>query len=396
MSHSRMFDEYAKLMTEKGLFKTADKKDPDYNTVPDKAGPDTQVEETGWELTEIAHPEQVQVADSRLNDGIVENGVEQQKVMIDVALRNPRGVLASLMQTLVKAANVLEADMTDESLKLAKEVDDFLFVLAQQSQVALGPEAGRKVDLHRLPRLRETANYALERLNALDFSTFGFGGDEYAEKIVKEAIQKLQAFIQLPEESAVAAANPLAQYVNEFYKMIRTNIQKSTDWGRDQKRAVEAWDSLKAEADEWLMRAHPAEAPVHPELAAPGVASKAPGAASAPSGRHFSVKSTEVGQLQDALGISGPDRDEKFGPKTFAALAEAAKTNSLLNQLMDKMPKTYEGWNNSGIGMALQRIQDGKASAAQVPKQPGIMNPYPEGYEVGFNAAKKPQAPIKE
>lgn len=38
MSHSRIFDEYAKIMTAKGLLKTADKKDTDYNTVPDKAG----------------------------------------------------------------------------------------------------------------------------------------------------------------------------------------------------------------------------------------------------------------------------------------------------------------------------------------------------------------------
>jgi len=374
MSHSRVFDEYAKLMTEKGLLKVAEKKDESYNVIPDKTGTDSIVDETGWELVEAAHPEQVQVAESRLNDAIVENGVEQQKAMIDVALRNPRGVLASVMKTLVKAANVLEADMTEESLKLAKEVDDFLFVLAQQSQVALGPEAGKKVDLHRLPRLREAVNNTLERLNALDFSTFGFGGDEYAEKIVNEAIKKLQTFVNLPEDSAVVAANPLAQYINQFYKMIRENIQKSTDWGRDQKHAVEAWDALKTEADEWLMRAHPAETPklkLNPEQVAPGVASKEKATPGAPHSisQHWSVKSEQVGQLQDKLNFTGTDRDEKFGPKTFAALAEAAKTNSLLDQLMKNLPKTYVGWTNNDIQLALQRINEGNESSTQIAQQ---------------------------
>lgn len=127
---SQIFKEYAQIMADKGLVKTADKKDPDYNVIPDKAGPDTPVENDGWELVEIAHPDQVQVANSRLNDGIVENIVDAQKIMLDVTIRTPRGVLAEVMQALVKAANVLEDDMTDESLKMAKEIDVMLEKLA--------------------------------------------------------------------------------------------------------------------------------------------------------------------------------------------------------------------------------------------------------------------------
>lgn len=384
MSHSRIFDEYAKLMSEKGLFKTAEKKDTDYNVVPDKAGSDSKVDETGWELTEIAHPEQVQVAESQLNDGIVENGVEKQKAMIDVALRNPRGVLASLMQTLVKAANVLDADMSEESLKLAKEVDDFLFVLAQQqSQVVLSPAAAKQLDYRHLGAFKAAVEEAVDRFNDLDWSNFWETRDDenavYGESVVKDALKKLNAFIQTPDADVLNAAHSLSQYINQFYKMVRSAIQKSKDMGDDQNEALMAWDTLKNESDEWLNRGQaaskaPKAAPA--ESTGPGVASKAP----AQSGHRWSVHTPEVGQLQDELGFKGADRDEKFGPKTFAALVEAAKTNSLLDQLMQKMPKTYEGWDNNGVGMALQRIRDSKTSAqaVQAPTAPKseILDPY--------------------
>lgn len=380
MSHSRIFDEYAKLMSEKGLIKTADKKDTDYNTVPDKAGPDTKVDETGWELTELAHPEQVQVAQSQLNDGIVENGVEQQKAMIDVALRNPRGVLASLMQTLVKAANVLDADMSDEALKLAKEVDDFLFVLAQQqSQVVLSPEAARSLDYRHLGAFKAAVGEAVNRLNDLDWSNFWETRDDenalYGESIVKDALKKLNTFLQSPDADVLNAAHLVSQYINQFYKMVRGAIQKSKDMGKDQNEALMAWDTLKSESDEWLNRGR-VTPKSSPELAGPGVASKAPSV----SNRHrWSVHTPEVGQLQDELGFRGADRDEKFGPKTFAALTEAAKTNSLLDQLMQKMPKGFDGWDNNGIGMALQRLRDGKASVqaiAPAKSKDEVLNPY--------------------
>lgn len=368
MSHSRIFDEYAKIMTAKGLLKTADKKDTDYNTVPDKAGPDTKLDETGYELVEIAHPEQIQVAESRLNDGIVENGVEIQKTMIEVVLRNPRGVLADLMKTLVKAANILEEDMTEESLRLAKEVDDFLVVLAQQSQVVLSPEAAKKVDEHRLVRLRAAVKEALNRFGDLDWSTLGFGGagwfggedGKMAATYVSDATKKLEEFAGLADEDALKSAHALAEYVNQFYKIIRTAIQKSKDWGDDQQEAVIAWDGLKSESDEWLAKGRAPDSKTQPEQAAPGVASQH---AKAPNQTY--ITSPQVKELQGLLGVK---QDSKFGPRTFEALKEKATTNSLLENLMTSKPKSYIGWTNSDVGEALNRIADGKASAEQAQK----------------------------
>lgn len=368
MSHSRIFDEYAKIMTAKGLLKTADKKDTDYNTVPDKAGPDTKLDETGYELVEIAHPEQIQVAESRLNDGIVENGVEIQKTMIEVALRNPRGVLADLMKTLVKAANILEEDMTEGSLRLAKEVDDFLVVLAQQSQVVLSPEAAKKADEHRLVRLRAAVKETLNRFADLDWSTLGFGGagwfggedGKMAAAYVSDATKKLEEFAGLADEDALKSAHALAEYVNQFYKIIRAAIQKSKDWGDDQQEAIIAWDDLKSESDEWLAKGRAPDSKTQPEQTAPGVASQH---AKAPNQTY--ITSPQVKELQGLLGVK---QDSKFGPRTFEALKEKATTNSLLENLMTSKPKSYIGWTNSDVGEALNRIADGKASAEQAQK----------------------------
>jgi len=347
-----------------------------------------KVDETGYELVEKAHPEQVQVAESRLNDGIVENGVEKQKVMIDVALRNPRGVIASLMGTLVKAANALDSEMSEESLKMAKEVDDFLVLLAQQSQVVLSPEAGKQVDYRRLFRLKELVKEVLNRWGDLDFSTFGFSSDEekYAKSVVNDATKKIQEFDTKQGEDAIAGGYSLAQYINQFYKMVRSAIQKSTDWGDDQNEALIAWDNLKNESDEWLGRGHKPEAKpeTKPEQAAPGVAEKSPAKAPAPAHR-YSVRSPEVEELQGLLGVK---QDGKFGQQTFLALQQAAKDNSLLNPLMASKPKSYQGWDNAGVGQAIRAIRDARASAKEQPAkkfpyetephftQEGLMVPY--------------------
>lgn len=369
MSHSRIFDEYAKIMSEKGLVKTADKKDEDYNIVPDKAGPDTKVEKSGYELVEIAHPEQIQVAESRLNDGIVENGVERQKVMIDVALRNPRGVIAAVMQTLVKAANALDSEMSEESLKIAKEIDGFLEKLARE---ALSSE-----DI--FPLVEEV----LSRFGALDFTILGFGERKAEKETVYQASRALKKFLS---EGKTAGPNitsviqELAAYVKGNHEKVTAALANTRDWGSDADEAREAWDNLKTVTDQWYQEPEKAPVPAK-EMGAPGVASKKPAA-------HF-LKSDEVGELQQLLGFAGGDVDKKFGPKTFGALQSAAKNNSLLAQLMENMPKSYQGWKNENVGEAINRIRTGNASAqkAQEPAQSGVATPY-QSFEEGYQGAK--------
>lgn len=406
MSYSRVFDEFAKILTQKDLVKTAaDKKDESYNVVPPAAGTDTPVEETGYELVEIAHPEQVQVAESRLNDGVVENGVEKQKVMVDVALRNPRGVLAEVMTTLVKVANALEEEMTEESLKVAKEVDDFLVVLAQQSQVVLNPQEGKKTDFRRLFRLKELVAETLNRFGDLDWSILGVGNDDsrYGEKIVGNAIQQLEAFNSKEGNDAIASAYQLAQYVNQYYKMIRSSIQKSSDWGDDQNEAIIAWDNLKNESVEWLQRGHKVDPAKEQE--APGIASRVPG--HAPVSRHnYSVNAPEVKELQQLVGAVP---DGKFGKQTFAAVMKAAEDNYILKEYLHSAPaymKGYQNWDLNAVKHAILKIKQFKQSTPQkqnipskapshreelldpYPTNKELLNPYPEGYEAGWNAAK--------
>lgn len=400
MSHSRVFDEYAAILSKKDMVKTAADKEKDYNVTIPSAGSDTKVDDTGYSLTEIAHPEQVQVANSLLNDGIVENGVEVQKVMTDVARRNPRGVLAELMQALVKIANALEADMTPTSFKLAKEVDDFLVSLAQQSQVVLGPEAALQAELHRLPRFIEAAKEALNRFGDLDWSVLGFGDSEsrYGEKIVNNAIKKLQMFDEKPN---VSAAKELSQYVNQFYKMIQNAISKSKDWGSDQKEALVAWDNLKAEGDEWIPQGilpHSTNvserSSVHaPEQQSSGVASKTP--PMSVNTKHTYLTDPQVGELQELLG--NVKVDDKFGPKTFAAVMEAAQSNYNLQEYLhgaSTYAKSYTAWDLPAVEhaiLAIKQFNQTKApqqnSSSKTPKNDGVLDPYTQDYEAGWNAS---------
>lgn len=380
MSHSRIFEEYAKIMSDKGLLKTADKKDTDYNTVPDKAGPDTVVEETGYELVEAAHPEQIQVAESRLNDGIVENGVEQQKIMVDVALRNPRGVLASiLMKTLVKAANVLDREMSEESLKMAAEVDNLLEKIAR--------DAMSSEDIY--PLVEEV----LRRFSALDFSTLGFSNE--ANKAAKETIYKtsliLKKFLQDGKNAGgniLDLIQNLSAFIKGAHKSVMTAISNTKDWGDDADEAREAWDNLKLTTDAWYQGdAKDNKKAPSAEQESPGVALKAPAIS-----HHFSVSSPEVKELQGLLGITA---DGKFGHDTFEAVQQKATENSLLAALLKNNPKLtqgFQGWDNASVGQAILRLQDAKSSAQVAQSTPKkkeeVLNPYPEGFETGWNAAK--------
>jgi hypothetical protein len=343
MSHSRIFDEFAKIMSEKGLFKTAEKKD--------KAGPDTKVDKTGYELTEIAHPEQIQVAESRLNDGIVENGVEQQKAMIDVALRNPRGVLASVMQTLIKVANTLDEELTEDSLKLAAEIDTVISKIAR--------EALSSDDLW--PLVEEVLN----RFGDLDFSTAGFSSaaNKAAKKVVYQTSLQLKNFLQ-DAKAAGSGVGELVQNMSAFIRgasgAVKNALENTTDWGSDAEDALEAWDNLKLVTDQWYQEPEKAPAPAAAPTEQKDVAGKKP----AMPHHNYSASGDDVKVLQ---GLIGATQDGKFGPQTFSALQQAAKNNSLLAQLMEQpeTPKSYQGWTDQLVGEATQRIKAGGTGAVQ-------------------------------
>lgn len=275
MSHSRIFDEYAKIMSEKGLLKTADKKDSDYNVTPDKAGPDTKVEETGYELVEIAHPEQVQVAESRLNDGIVENGVEQQKVMIDVALRNPRGVLASsLMRTLVKAATLLDADMNAESIRMASEIDIIIKKLAEQSPT---------FPIKAFNDLVNSAITAAEAIKKFDFEGFFHKYLWFKSDATKRALDfsaqiweyKTAADSAVEDSEKIKVAQDLAQFALQQVPQFRKLFQMEGEewWESNRNAAWAALNEFERQAKWWLGKVVPAlDKPVVSPEKGPGAA----------------------------------------------------------------------------------------------------------------------------
>jgi hypothetical protein len=121
MNYSSVWNDFQNIMLKKSIVKTASKGDDSYNVVSEKAGPDMKVDETGYELTELAHPEQICVSLSQLNDGIIENGV----------------IANDVMKLLVKIANELDG----KDMKIVAEIDAFLTKKAQQFRMEPASEA---------------------------------------------------------------------------------------------------------------------------------------------------------------------------------------------------------------------------------------------------------------
>ena len=357
--HSEMLEEFAKII------KVAGKSDESYNVVPDGA------EETGYDLTELAHPDQIQVSNSRLNDGIVESGVEMQKSMIDVALRNPRGVLAELTRTLIKAANVLDADMNADSVKMASEIDGMLEELIKSSELVLSPQAGSDVSDRQYARIKSLASEVLSRFEALDFSTFGYSSDDskYAQSVIKDAAKKLNQFVAAGNSGDIV---PLAQYINQFNKMVTKAMRDSTDWGLDSSQALTAWNNLKADSEEFLARGHVPVAPVPPQPGQ-GQSSKRPMGHSG-----YGISDDRVKELQ-TLVLANPV-DGKFGGITLKAVNDAAKATPALKQYLDANPKllaSYANWTAQDVAGAINALKSSPSAAALATPAPPPVTPAP-------------------
>ncbi len=440
MSHSRVFDEFAKILANNALVKTADKKDQSYNVVPVETS--APVEETGYELVEIAHPDQIQVAESRLNDGVVENGVEAQKIMIDVARRNPRGVLAEVMSTLVKVANVLEDEMTEESLKIAKEVDDFLVVLAQQAQplttvntvgegsttdvgsgvasgvglggaMLLGGPLGWAIGAGVL--LNEAVDYAHKKvgdlyegfrkaatyLRKLDFGgwTTTLSSQTDAQKKMEANIANIANTLDGYGQLGVSYVNEPDKLILETYKAIQflsttapyvtEALKQTTDLSGDPRKAEVVWNRAVSFAQEWLnvtrTKAEELKAkngiPATPSKGQPqgaGVSSKGP--AAAPSSHHYSLDNPLVKELQQLVGA---EQDGKFGQHTFDAVIKETTDDYLLKEYIHSKPelaKGYRGWTSlEDVQNAINKINQYKQSVPKKETAPAKAPMLPSG-----------------
>lgn len=158
---SDIFNEYAKLMSDKGLVKEAQTKEDDGNSTR-RPGVDLEaiemlyhVKPNGEEdhIMEQAHPDPVMIAPSydRMN-GLVENELERQNVTMQIAQNPNHGKLThhryvsahnELLQEVIKSACLLDNKGQDDLMKLAdacaqqlsnyelpvKEAGAFLYVL---------------------------------------------------------------------------------------------------------------------------------------------------------------------------------------------------------------------------------------------------------------------------
>lgn len=374
MSHSIVFNEFAKILSKKDLIKTAEKKDPDYNVTITSIGEDTKTDHTGAELIEIAHPDQIFVCDSQLNDGIVENSFEKQKIMVDIARRNPRGVLAELINVLVKSANILDNDMTSESLKMASEVDNYIFKLGQ----SLGPVLNSE-------DFKSAIISVLDKFNDLDWSTLGYSTENNStgKKVINEVESKLRKFLFDAKNAGRGVTKLIYSfipYIKMSNKMVIDAISKSTDWGKDGDDARIAWEDLYNLSDSWGQEPKPKdvgyseqEKPV--ELNSPGMASKLP---ITEIHKSYPLVGPEVEKLQSILGVKA---DGKFGPETFNAIMHYPneRLQKFLSLNTEDLSKGYKNWQLFHIEQVIAMINDKKSNTKQPEKDPyDMMPPLPQ------------------
>jgi hypothetical protein len=372
MSTGRIWDEYEKIAEEKGFIKKADKSNPAYDIIPPAPGADVKVEHDGWELTELAHPNPVQVSLSQSNDGVVENGVEQQKAMIDVAVRSPRGIIAELVEVLVKVANELDKDMTNDAMKLASEVDILIVKLAQAEY----------------NRTRQLWLAGTETLDALRAIQFPFWGSKLKD-LVEQAIANLER-IELDAKADGLNAKLMAQlafWATSNYKELHDELgtwwQAGSSGGE---RAMLALGELYRDATNYIksIQTQPSVAPQtqegygvlkHDQQATPpGLARTEEQHAAPASGHHnwnTKLDATKVEELQRELGMTGHIVDGKFGPNTYLWVMNEAKQNANLRtwlQNSQHYAQSYMNWDDAALDAATRYVKQQKEQYSMKPK----------------------------
>lgn len=119
--------EFGKIMTDNGLLKVAESKNPhpeDAKTIKEKRVPSEK------DIIEQAHPEAVYVAESKGDGALVENQNEQHKKLMEIINKMPTGMIvhryANAINTLIKMAEacdeVEELDASDVLTNTASQL----------------------------------------------------------------------------------------------------------------------------------------------------------------------------------------------------------------------------------------------------------------------------------
>jgi hypothetical protein len=384
------------------LIKTAgEMKDKDYDIKVPAAGADTPVEDSGYDLVEgIAHPGQVQVSNSFRNDGIVENGVEKQKAMVDVAIRNPRGVLAELMKSLVKAANALENDMTDESIKMAAEIDSLLVKMAQQSLFSEQQSSSLLGSDTQFDSILQAAKNVIVSFDKLTWHGLASRvGSEESEQSIEKVKFALQRYMGIASNMKTPAkklqwAEEVAGISKQFDASVRAALEEArttTLGGLLQAMPIEqkkAWNDFVMQSETIQAPSSPSDKPQHPQevveerkLNTPTIPKERAGLSNrTPGAHHYSVSGPDVEALQKALGLSGDDVDGKFGPKTYEATMARLDQMQPNNGVRD-LPQfqSYSTWTNKmveAVTQAVEKHSEQQNISSNMPGKDGLIDPY--------------------
>jgi len=147
---SEIFDEYVKIMTDKGFVKKADlltqhdkENDSDYaEKIKALYGIDIKLNDSNKEIIEQAHPESVIIAPSydKLN-ALVENINERHNVMVGIVNKTPNGNLTQ--------HRYASKDLLDELIRLGFDMDnageDSLSKTADECALLLAQEEEKKI-----------------------------------------------------------------------------------------------------------------------------------------------------------------------------------------------------------------------------------------------------------
>lgn len=218
---SDVFDEYVKIMTNKGFVKEADvitrvdkEKDSEYaETIKALYGLDIKTNNSNKDIVEQAHPERVVVAPSydRLN-GLVENLNERSDIMKGIAMKPTHGNLTQhryaekeLLDELIRLGFSLDLDGNEELSKIA---DDCAVKLAEQEEGKLKKEAILGWVTKALPFV---IKYGPKILKALGIAAaFGY--------VRNKAITNISQGIKPDAELALQRLENLEQHISDRYK----------------------------------------------------------------------------------------------------------------------------------------------------------------------------------
>lgn len=208
---SEIFDEYVKIMTDKGFVKKADlltqhdkENDSDYaEKIKALYGIDIKLNDSNKEIIEQAHPESVIIAPSydRLN-ALVENINERHNVMVGIVNKTPNGNLTQ--------HRYASKDLLDELIRLGFDLDnageDSLSKTADECALLLAQEEEKKI--------KKNAFNWFNIIKAVPYLLKGVAAVSTIAAIKTNIVGRISQGVKPDAENALTSLNELKESVS--------------------------------------------------------------------------------------------------------------------------------------------------------------------------------------